>query len=590
MTRYFILNEFNLPRLIWACWRRKPVVVLQCWPVLSVSNRLLRQIVAGLRDAGRILPTFAGRHGWERFDVAQGGAEAYGYYTDVFARIENWHDQYFAFDRLDDRLPDYAQAARHRIASHYPDIHWLILALADLETGEDAVLIGSFAEIEGFYTAYHGRAFPKTKRHRAIEWRRMVNAGLAAAATAFTFLWAIRHTVWRPPVPQHHPLATELLQVFRHLNLNREMVERDEDCLCVFRTPWFQNTYRDRIGAMAHCLQTDGNISASELPGILWLVVRDCLRLYSRFARLQPGLFRRITSLVYWRVVYRALLNRYPCDFFLGRDDYNGQHAVRSQELRRINAVSLGIAHGLPTTNTIHPVTRYLDFDIYYIFGQDIYERYYRRTYAPKMTVRAVGSIGMNREQLDLVHMPRPKNIIIYLSDDMESPEITDAMQQLARHFFDRKVLVKIKESQFDHGCADQFVDAIAAGPDNLIDDRRDSYEMMLEARYAVSNNSTIAAEAIFYGLNTFVFDVYDRVMPDPHPMLFRDYPDICQPTAEAIIERIEAIESGRWQYPTKALVGLAGNIDQNPFDFIRQDLGLPPRPTDRDMPTRVIA
>ena len=108
-----------------------------------------------------------------------------------------------------------------------------------------------------------------------------------------------------------------------------------------------------------------------------------------------------------------------------------------------------------------------------------------------------------------------------------------------------------------------------------MIDDRRDPYELLLEARYAICNNTSIVAEAITYGLVTFVFDNYAEVMAEPMELIFRDYPDLCVDSADAIIRRIEAIESGAWRYPRKAYAGLTDITGANPFDVIRADLGL---------------
>ena len=99
---------------------------------------------------------------------------------------------------------------------------------------------------------------------------------------------------------------------------------------------------------------------------MLRLLLRDQTRIFCRFGGHSPSLYRRLVTLVHWRIVFRALFNRFELKNFLARDDYNGEHVIRTGELRRIGVRSLGIGHGLPTTNRISPVFRYLDFDLYY--------------------------------------------------------------------------------------------------------------------------------------------------------------------------------------------------------------------------------
>jgi hypothetical protein len=165
------------------------------------------------------------------------------------------------------------------------------------------------------------------------------------------------------------------------------------------------------------------------------------------------------------------------------------------------------------------------------------------------------------------------------MSHDLQADLYIAAMLEIAQRFPDRKLLCKIKESQFTHGTAGVFVDAIAAGPDNLIETREDSYELMLQGSYAISNDSTIISEAIGYGLSAFMYDVYDQVAPrDGHPSIYRLVPEICVSSVEEFENKIRSIEEGSWRYPRAQMDILTEVADLNPFDIIRSRIGLAPK------------
>mgnify|MGYP001404839955 CR=1 FL=1 len=190
-----------------------------------------------------------------------------------------------------------------------------------------------------------------------------------------------------------------------------------------------------------------------------------------------------------------------------------------------------------------------------------------------------IGSIGLDREAFGKIGNPRPQDIIVFLSHDLQAERYVSALNEIALRFQDRKLICKIKESQFSHGTAEFFLDAIRTGPDNLIESREDSYELMLQGQYAISNDSTVLAEAIGYGQCAYFYDVYDEVAPrDGHPTIYRDYPEICVSSAKQFEERIRDIEGGKSQYPRETLSGLINLSGVNPFDRIRATIGLEPK------------
>ena len=134
MTRsYFILNELQVLRLcVLALAGRRPVV-LHVWPLLGVNRRWLQKVSAYLEKRGLVADPFLLHPTWRRFIEKQGGVSAYGFYTNVYMKLEPAQEELFNLRALSNRLSVFAQAVRHRIATHYTDLHWLILAMRDLD-------------------------------------------------------------------------------------------------------------------------------------------------------------------------------------------------------------------------------------------------------------------------------------------------------------------------------------------------------------------------------------------------------------------------------------------------------------------------
>ncbi|MEQ8711298.1 MAG: hypothetical protein RIC36_20120 [Rhodospirillales bacterium] len=573
---YFILNELLIPRLLCLAFRGRMPAVLHVWPLIGVNRGWMKRLCAWLAGQGRTADIFDLHPDWTRFQEKQGGVEAYGFYTDAYMKLEPAQESFFDMRGLDERIPDYAQAARHRICTHYADLHWLVLALRDLRPQDR--LFGLLPELRGFVEAYSGSPVTFTAP-RPMQFSRLLNAGVWLSGILFSVIWILRHLVRRLPARKAYFLGADLLQVMRHLYVTREMVDDDRDCLIVFRTRQFQEMYKDRIGGMDHCLVTDGIIPVAQLPGMLWLLLRDQTLLFCRLGGYSPSLYRRIVTLVHWRIVFRALFNRFELKNFLARDDYNGEHVIRTRELRRIGVRSLGIGHGLPTTNRISPVFRYLDFDLYFTFSQKFFATHYASSISPETEVVGIGSIGLTRDHLRRLGEPRSNDILVYMSHDLEAERYVEAVLEIARRFPDRRLLCKIKESQFAHGTADIFVDAIHAGPDNLIETREDSYELMLKAGFALSNDSTVIAEAVGFGVQAFMYDVYDEVAPqDGHPSVYRDIPEICVATPEDFEDKVRSIENGSRTYPRDRMDIVIELSGRNPFDLVRSRIGLEPK------------
>lgn len=552
--------------------------MLEVFSLCAPTNGLLTWLTRRLRQSGIIADHFEHFPAWKRFDIRQGGVHDFGYTTGFAMEVEPWLAAHHGFTELEQSVGRYSQACRHRIFSQYSDFIWVCCALKDVHSDPQARLHGAFPEIAGMFESYYKIPFDLETTRQAL-----LNTTLNAIQTILVIIYLLFWCVYRlrlfAPPPRKFRLAADLLQVLRHLYVTMDMVDDNKDCLIVFRNREFAEMYKNRIEGLEWCLRTDGIHDLHMLPGMIHQIIVDCALLFRRFRSSHPRLKLRILSLIKQRIYYIGFFRRFEVEYFLGRDDYNADHIIRTDELRRRGKVSLGIAHGLPTTNRVHPDVRYLDFDIYFPFGRDLYSTSYCKSYSPETEVRAIGSIGLNRAQLELVDVPRPNDILAFASDDAANVEYIEMLYKVAEAFPQRKVRVKIKETQFWlRDAADIFVEAVRNGPENLIEDKRDSYELMLLSRYALVNHSSVAAECIYYSCITFVLDVYDRVMPhEPMELIYRDYPDLCFSSGDDIIERIHQIEDGDIRFERNAYAGLIATEVKNPFDEIRKAIGLLP-------------
>ena len=143
----------------------------------------------------------------------------------------------------------------------------------------------------------------------------------------------------------------------------------------------------------------------------------------------------------------------------------------------------------------------------------------------------------------------------------------------MKRRFPDRKIYVKHKPRSFSKYDHDEYLEFEKKYADDFefIHLEPSTYELLLMARYVISGATTAILESISAGNVTFVLDVHPKTMP--HQV--RDYPDLCQPSIESIIQRIEAIEAGTWSYPRHLYKGLVAFEGANVFDIIREDMGL---------------
>lgn len=574
MKHIVFLNEFNVFGVLLSKIKKQDVYLFQIDPIIPVSKPCLEFAADRLLRAGWIkdislldvnaaalrarMPLFP-RKGWyarvekffvdqlrldqqkapdERYDFAA-CKQAINFGADQLMVIHFIHE-------LNEKSPN-LRLALHGCASIMRDIH---------------VSLGVHPDRIDF--------FPTRYPHR------LINAGLTSLAIFRTLSNIIRFTKLNPSPRRKILLAIDVID-----NLDR-MVPLVNDILddvgrqglYVFRNRKSFEVLKDGLRSYPLSPYPDGQFSYREFLTVCARVISDAAKLFGRFSFLESRLFLQIVKLCAARIYFRGLLNKYDIANFLGRDEYNAEHIIRSQELRRRGAVSLGLLNGLNLFG-IDSVFRYCDYDITYVFSTGPYLRYNRDNWRHPEGVRQIGAVTMSRDSVhEMLAVAKSRNIVCFAKNYCDGPEYLDEIFKLAAAFPDRDILISLKKSSIRIGGYDDFVAYLNNAPSNvrMVDD--DTFDLIKHNRYVISGESSIVTEAIHLGCFTFFLDTY----PLEETFVYRDYDELCHRNGTAIIERIEGIERGTWQYPVNNYADLADLSGVLAADTIRRTIGLPPK------------
>lgn len=299
----------------------------------------------------------------------------------------------------------------------------------------------------------------------------------------------------------------------------------------------------------------------------------DGIRLFWRYSHLAPQLFAQIAKLNVTCTRYRALFNRYDVRNFWGRDEYNAEHIIRTEELRRRGALSIGLVNGINVFGW-DVVYRFIDYDRTYVFSPGAFLKYNADNWRLPDGVRQIGAVAMDRHYLRrMAGEKKTSDIVCFAKGYCDGPDFLDQIAKVARAFPDREVRVSLKKSAGRLGGVEAFVDGLRNAPANLkmVDDA--SFDLIAECRYVLSGESSIISEAINLGSIAFFLDTY----PLDDIYIYREYPDLSYRDGNGIVERIRSIENGTWRYPVERFAGLADLSGWVSFDVIRRDIGLEP-------------
>lgn len=364
----------------------------------------------------------------------------------------------------------------------------------------------------------------------------------------------------------------------------REILDSPRQCLVIFGSKKLLETdAKQAVGCDAQIVH-DGVCSPGQFLEIVAFLVRDILHLLKLSWSYQPDHALQAMQMPVYRATIRMLMNKSRFQYCLTGQDYNVEHILRKMEFAVTGTVSLGLNQGLPVPTGRDPHLIYIDYDVYYTYGVFIYKHFLSNTCSPSMVVRGIGGFSLPRDVLHELRSPeyeRPKDFIFFASPMATIDDIAKVAFKVMESFPDRRMYIKVKGNAKRRGgcrrlleCLDEMDDA------RLIETEEDSYQLMRRASYAIGGpTTTIITECLHYGLKTFVADL----RPDL-PNCYRAYPGLCVDSAEAIIESIQAMESGAADYPWANYAELTDLSNRIVFDVMRADMGLPPK----ELPTGI--
>jgi hypothetical protein len=383
--------------------------------------------------------------------------------------------------------------------------------------------------------------------------------------------WLVART--RPTVvPEHFRLAIDRVSP---IDLEvAKAVDNPAEVLMVERNRRLAAESAPGLAHYRRVIRDDARTTPALALHLILRLARELWALWREFGALEAPLFGRFAALVGKRALFAAFFHRFRPAFLWCRDDYSTDHVVRNQELRKIGGKSLGVNHGLPM-NTYVSQWREIDFDIYYVFGRHLYDTFYRDAWPAHMTVKSVGNILMTPERRARLGAGRTKDIAVFAIVTLHFDALLEHTRRLAEHFSARRVHVRMKGRREDSYMRRYAEWLSRAAPPNVVNnDDPVAYDLMAKAAYVVTPGSTAGAEAIQFGAATFSLDIE----PKMKFFYYRNFPGLTVRSAEDIIQRIEAIESGAETHDPSLYENLIAVSAPDFYATLRADIGLAPR------------
>jgi len=570
---YYILNELNVFHALWRAWKRQPVCIITTRSIISgTKSSFLEKLTNHLRKNGRIQNLDKDRPDLVNYPLKNDLVRA----TDVYAECELWMEDRFRFQDSDNQFGIYATAYRTACSGTSFDRYILAYKVIEIIKTEYKSRIFGLDKLDASYLKYRfGQHVPLTQMPSFPFV--ISNFGLFLCFTFYTWLWILVRVRFAIRPQAHFHVAFDFAAHPDNTYVMSELSDSSTDLLVLFRSSTDKEKHENSIEGRPCALPTDGRFSLVGGVAAMSQSFCDHLKIFGRAGMLPTDYFRQLIKLPFRRFMFRGLFNRYYCKYFWARDDYNPEHSLRSLELRQKGAVSLGFMHGVPSVAVILHQVRHIDFDIYYVSGKYQADEIYKKWWPRHMAVRPVGSFGVSREFCSkLANSNDRKNVACFIGITFQLEETLDTINQLARKFSHRIFYINYRRGDMDNPYfGGQVNDFFASSPSNVVHYSGRSYDLFLTCDITISEGTTLAAEAIQFGLSSFLIDYHPDVWK---ALSYRDFPGACINSPEDMIKRFEDIESGKWLFPRsewESFIELSGVI---PWDVIRQDMGLAPK------------
>ena len=555
--------------LLLVIFRRKPHIV-QVDPVFPQSESVLDGLA---KWAVRLnLASFAIDLAPELYRYSENPRRFY--FQDVFKKYEPWQDDYFNFNLAEQQSPTYGYAFKALTCTYvYEKVLEIFLldSLVRRQSDKKLVFIGLSPDTVDFYqTFFNVKVGLPISRLWVVT--RLFNLCLSFFVMLATVMrMGFRVRIFMTPVPVD--LAFDWLKDIREFNLLSEIA----DCgriLLIDRFPGIPRNILPPGLDIIHCGLNDGYFRPWQALSASVLAVRDIFSLFGAFGHLAPKQFYRVAVLPDKKLRIRSLFTRFPPRNCLGRDEYNVEHILRTQELRRIDVSSLGLTNSFVTTwASLAPNVRYVSYDKYYVFSAEFLKDQ-AHTWRKDMEVTSIGSYAISREGLTTKVERQRDEILISMRVGFSSDEMIGMVRMVAEAFPKITVLLQLRKDTITDLEQREISRRCTEGLNNVKLTTEEIYELMARCRYQISDVSGIIAEAIQIGNTVFFADVLEM-----EHSIYRLFPRLSVKTAEELVERLSALENKTEVYPHEEYLGLFNlSTGQTAFDIMRTDLGLPLR------------
>jgi len=482
--------------------------------------------------------------------------------TNVFSECERWMENEFKIGTISG---SYSLAVKHIISNRTHALY---------ERNYNIHYLGDNIEIpvlnksdRSFHLHRFTTSMKKVHRFEGVKY--LINLLLFLASTTLCLFWIVSRI--RLFSKRHNILlATDYnggprdMKFWDHLSPNRE------NTLVVVRDNSTLKTFGHLLKDYRVIFDNEGDYSILNAMMALLISTRDSFLLFVQYLHFPSDYYRQICFLPFKRIKYRALFNKYKCAYFWGRDDYNYQHIIRSQEIRRAGGVSMGCNHGIQSIVTSAFQLRYLDFDYYYMHGLDQYINVYSKYWPEHMIARGVGSMFSDPEQQAVIKETEGTDVAIIIAPSFHQDLIYDAISQLATSFPDLKFWIVTKpKHRFDREFGTKYQNLILSGLHNVQESIEDVYDLLPRCKYVFSESSTLLAEAVYFDRIALCFD------PDPSFkfLYYRKFPEMIFKDVEGLIERIRETRYLPVHYNDPNLGKMTFKGDRHPWDLIKEDM-----------------
>jgi hypothetical protein len=484
---------------------------------------------------------------------------------DVFAKIEPWQDEYFRFnDTRKDKA--YRLCFKQITCKYVQDRYIIALAIGDiyqnLKESENLKVFGLRNDAKALQMVWLNRNGHNTKHRRWNITCTIFNAIVAFAVSIYSVFWILSKTRFTF-LKSNFYLAVDFIDDPRDLLLYDNIAHRG-DILAIKRTcasPVLTIPTNSNIKIVTW---GDGRFTPIQFLECLAITIRDSFKLWADYHWIATAHFYAISTLPHKRIIIRALFNRFVPKYFWGRDEYNVEPILRRQELNSIGGKSLGLMHGIQALADLNPQRRYLDFDIFYLFGRHLFDKHYSKSWPADMSVQTIGSYGYTKDQFLGPRTTNSNIVLIFLSHGIYQPEAIKIIHAIARSFPNLDIHVKPKSNDLTD-VADELKKEFVANFENVHITPGSASDLIIKARYVLTDPSTVAVEAIHMQVPTMVLDI----LPNHGQGIFRDFPNLCVKNAKEAVEIIEGWENGTATFRPELYNSLVDRSGKWAFDII---------------------